>query len=143
MPPETLVKSAGNGDASRRIDVAELVDSELRSWGRFPRVLLDKECSGSGDRRTTPRPPSPLEPASASHVRDGSRDRAASSGEQMLAAPLFAGMPSSVKDRCLFRGAGRGTFGGDPKPILIAGRDNFRDNHADNRLRVTCDVVYT
>lgn len=52
-------------------------------------------------------------------------------------------MPGSEKSRCLFRGARQGTFGGVSKPILIAGRDNFRDNHADNRHRVTCDVVYT
>lgn len=42
-----------------------------------------------------------------------------------------------------FGGARRGTFDGDPTQILIAGRDNFRDNRADNRFRVTCDVVYT
>ena len=76
-------------------------------------------------------------------VGHGSRDRGASSGEQMLATPPFAGMPGSERNRCLFRGARRGSSGGDPKPILIAGRDNFRDNHADDRLRVTCDVVYT
>ena len=51
-------------------------------------------------------------------------------------------MPGSEKSRCLFRGARQGTFGGVSKPILIAGRDNFRDNHADNRHRVTqCAVV--
>ena len=76
-------------------------------------------------------------------IGHGSRDRSASSGEQMPAAPLFAGMPGSEKNRCPFRGARRGAFGGEPKPILIAGRDNFGDNHADNRRRVTCYVLYT
>ena len=51
---------------------------------------------------------------------DGSQDRPASPGEQMLATPLFAGMTGSEKNRCLFRGARRGTSGGDPKPILTA-----------------------
>jgi hypothetical protein len=92
-------------------------------------------------RRRGRRPAS--EPPSASRRSGWFTDRAASSGEQMLAALLFAGMPGSEKNRCLFVGARRGTFDGDPTPILIAGRDNFRDNRADNRLRVTCDVVYT
>jgi hypothetical protein len=61
----------------------------------------------------------------------------------MLAVPVFVGMPGSEKNRCLFGAARRGTIDGDPIPILIAGRDNFRDNRADNRFRVTCDVVYT
>lgn len=50
--------------------------------------------------------------------RDGSRDRAASSGEQMLAAPLFAGMTGSEKNRCLLRGARRA--------VLAAIRSRFR-----------------
>ena len=61
----------------------------------------------------------------------------------MLAAAPFAGMSGSEKNRCPFRGVRRGTFGGDPKPILIAGRDNFRDNRGDIAARVTRDVVYT
>jgi hypothetical protein len=61
----------------------------------------------------------------------------------MLAALLFAGMPGSEKNRCLFEALRRGSFGGEPKPILIAGRDNFRDSRGDNRLRVTADLVYT
>jgi hypothetical protein len=34
-------------------------------------------------------------------------------------------------------------FGGVPRPVLIAGRDSFRDNQANDRPRVTCDIVYT
>lgn len=37
-------------------------------------------------------------------------DRAPSSGEQMIAAPVFAGMSGSEKSRCLFRGARQGTW---------------------------------
>ena len=49
-PPETLVKSGSYGNALTRIDVAEVVDSELRWWdlvcvstrgrSRFPSVRL-------------------------------------------------------------------------------------------------------
>ena len=49
-PRQTLVKSVSYGDAPTRIDVAELVESELRWWdfvcvstrgqSRFPSVLL-------------------------------------------------------------------------------------------------------
>jgi hypothetical protein len=47
---------------------------------------------------------------------------------------LFAGMPGSEKNRCPLEMLGRRTFRGAPEPILIAGRDKFSDNQADNRL---------
>jgi len=60
----------------------------------------------------------PSKPPSPSCWSRGFTERTASAAEQILATLLFAGMPGSEKNRCVFRGARRGTFGGVQRPVL-------------------------
>ena len=121
IPPSTRVNRITYGDVSTQIVVAEVVDRKVcfgvRQHARQESISkrapsIKAAVLEPAIRRRGRRPPS--EPPSAARRSRWFTGSGPSSGEQMLAAPSFAGMFGLEKNRCPFRGAQRGTFGGDP-----------------------------
>jgi hypothetical protein len=74
---------------------------------------------------------------------DWSRKVDGSSGSEVAARQGLAELLIGEKNRCILVIAPVTAPASDRAPVPGPGRDNFRDNRGDNRVRVSRDVVYT